>query len=194
MGSEVQVPAVNVSPSDFSVSENKIPFGMSAVRNVGSGLVAHIVSEREANGPFKDFYDFCERVDPQVLNKRAIESLIKAGGFDALGHPRAGLCLVHEQIIDRTLSARRERDVGVLSLFGDTAEDGTVGFDDVRTHVPIPAVEFDKSKRLAFEKEMLGLYVSDHPLMGVESQLRRLSECSINELREFGEGSMKVVG
>ena len=130
-----------------------------------------------------------------VLNKRTIESLIKAGGFDSLGHPRKGLCLVFEQIIDRTLANRRERDVGVLSLFGDPGDgSGEGSFDDVRRHIPIPDVEFDKSQRLAFEKEMLGLYVSDHPLKGVEGQLRRYSDCSIDELRELGEGEMRTVG
>ena len=94
-----------------------ITFGLAAVRNVGEGLVGHIVAERERNGPFIDFYDFCQRVDPQVLNKRTIESLIKAGGFDSLGHPRQGLCLVFEEIVDRTLERRREHDAGVVSLF-----------------------------------------------------------------------------
>ena len=77
-----------------------IPFGLSAVRNVGEGLVRQIVEERDKSGPFADFYDFCERVDPSVLNKRTIESLIKAGAFDSLGHPRRGLLMVFEQIID----------------------------------------------------------------------------------------------
>ena len=94
-------------------------FGLSAVRNVGEGLVALIVAEREKNGPFLDFYDFCERVDLNVLNKRTIESLIKAGGFDCMGHPRKGLLLAFEAIIDQTMARRRERDMGVMSLFGE---------------------------------------------------------------------------
>ncbi|GAC1313819.1 MAG: DNA polymerase III subunit alpha [Acidimicrobiales bacterium] len=213
MGIRVHVPDINLSMSDFTAripggvgaaaaidlpegSPGVIPFGLSAIRNVGSGLVAHIVAEREKEGPFVDFYDFCQRVDPLVLNKRTIESLIKAGGFDSLGHPRKGLCLVHEQIIDRTLSRRRERDAGVMSLFDDigqgAADGGGSGFDDAR--VPIPPVEFDKHQKLAFEKEMLGLYISDHPLMGIESALRRATECTIAELREGREGEMRTVG
>ena len=87
------------------------------MRNVGESLVERIVAEREANGPFADVYDFCRRVDPIVLNKRTIESLIKAGAFDSLGHPRQGLCLVIEEIVDRTLERRREHDVGIATLF-----------------------------------------------------------------------------
>src|SRR6202035_1382476 len=113
-------------------------------------------------GAFSDFYDFCARVDPMVLNKRTVKSLIKAGAFDALGHPRQGLCLVFEQIVDRTLARRREADQGIMSLFGDLGESGGAVFDEAR--VPVPDQDFAKSARLAFEKEMLGLYLSDHPL------------------------------
>jgi DNA polymerase III subunit alpha len=150
------------------------------------------VAEREKDGPFTDFYDFCQRVDPMVLNKRTVESLIKGGAFDSLGHPRKGLTLVHEQIIDRTLGRRRERDAGVMSLFDDLGAGDEPSFDDAR--VPIPESEFDKHQKLAFEKEMLGLYVSDHPLMGAESSLRRATECTIAEFRDAKDGEMRVVG
>ena len=122
-----------------------VPFGLSAIRNVGEGLVERIVSEREADGPFTDFYDFCPRVDPVVLNKRTVESLIKAGAFDSLGHPRQGLCLVFEQVVDRTLARRREADQGVMSLFGGPGGGGQI-FDDAR--VPVPDQEFDKHTKL----------------------------------------------
>jgi DNA polymerase III subunit alpha len=200
MGIEVLVPDINLSASDFTAvraavevqkpqgpgpGPGVIPFGLSAIRNVGEGLVERIVSEREAGGPFKDFYDFCNRVDPVVLNKRTVESLIKAGAFDSLGHPRQGLCLVSEQVLDRTLARRREADQGVLSLFGGPG-DGDHVFDDTR--VPVPEQEFDKHQKLAFEKEMLGLYVSDHPLVGAEAALRRHTDCTILDLREEGPG------
>src|SRR5579875_1975444 len=162
-----------------------ILFGLSAVRNVGEGLVERIVSERRARGPFVDFYDFCRRVDPVVLNKRTVESLIKAGAFDSLGHPRQGLCLVFEQVVERTLERRREADQGVLSLFSNGVTGD--GFDD--TKVPVPDMEFDKHVKLAFEKEMLGLYVSDHPLAGSEAALRRLTDCKIIDLRDSMEGA-----
>ena len=204
LGIRVLVPDLNLSESDFvargpvdgSTGPGSIPFGLSAVRNVGESLVGFIVSEREKNGAFRDFYDFCERVDPIVLNKRAMESLIKAGAFDSLGHPRKGLCLVFEQIVDRTLARRREAAQGIMSLFGGLEDTGGGGgFDDTR--VPIPDLEFDKADKLAAEKEMLGLYVSDHPLMGVEAALRRLTECTIAEMREPApgrEGEVKLVG
>ncbi len=190
LGIEVLVPDVNVSRSEFTAvrgggaqGKGVIPFGMSAIRNVGEGLVERIIAEREAAGPFTDFYDFARRVDPVVLNKRTVESLVKAGAFDSLGHPRMGLCQVFDQIVDRTLARRRERDQGVMSLFGDLGDgDGDGGFDDAR--VPIPAVEFDKSQRLTFEKEMLGLYISDHPLLGLEAALGRHVDATINELRD----------
>jgi DNA polymerase-3 subunit alpha len=204
IGIEVLVPDINVSVSDFTAvrgagaaRKGAIPFGMSAVRNVGSGLVERIVIDRQANGPFKDFYDFCERVDPVVLNKRTVESLIKAGAFDSLGHPRQGLCLVFEQIVDRILARRREREQGVMSLFGemsvpDSSDGGGAVFDDAR--VPIPENDFEKMQRLAFEKEMLGLYVSDHPLMGAEAALRRHAEVTVRQMREGNEGDLKWVG
>lgn len=189
LGIEVLVPNVNISGSDFTARYDEsgkgcIPFGLSAVRNVGAGLVSLIIEEREVNGDFHDFYDFCERVDPQVLNKRALDSLIKAGGFDALGHPRKGLLFSYEQIVEHTLARRRERDQGVMSLFDDVADSATESFDE---RTPIPDLAFDKSQQLAFEKEMLGLYVSDHPLMGVEHLLAKRAECTIAELRDSGE-------
>jgi DNA polymerase-3 subunit alpha len=204
----VTVPDINLSSSDFiaravpagaggedatEAVQKAVVFGLAAIRNVGEGLVGMIVEERERNGPFTDFYDFCERVDPMVLNKRSIESLIKSGAFDAMGHPRLGLLEVFELIIDRTLARRRERDAGVMSLFGDLGLDaGSSPIHDER--VPIGTNEFDETRKLAFEKEMLGLYVSSHPLLGVVAALRRHTECTIAELREMRDGECKCVG
>jgi DNA polymerase-3 subunit alpha len=218
MSIEVNVPDVNLSAAAFTARRNDAPllppaavtpvrdtasrgpgsivFGLSAVRNVGGGLVGLVEVERERGGPFTSFYDFCNRVDTSVLNKRTVESLVKAGAFDSLGHPRKGLCLVFEEIIDRTVTRRREEELGISTLFslleepaGASGDPGGGGFDE--THVTIPDVEFDKSERLALEKEMLGLYVSDHPLMGLERELRRVSDTTIRELVEratAGEG------
>ncbi|HUZ21013.1 MAG TPA: DNA polymerase III subunit alpha [Acidimicrobiales bacterium] len=218
LGIEVHVPDVNLSSSNFTARHaaeagtgGSIVFGLSAIRNVGEGLVAHIVAEREKNGPFADFHDFCCRVDPSVLNKRTVESLAKAGAFDSLGHPRKGLCLVFEDIIDGVLTRRREEELGISTLFsllGDAAadQDGTgSAYDEARRE--IPDVEFDKAELLACEKEMLGLYVSDHPLLGMESALRRHTDGSIRDLIDqaaaaaagtpagYGEGGgVRVVG
>jgi DNA polymerase-3 subunit alpha len=215
-GIAVLVPDVNESDSDFSVrpaaggegepapggeggpapggegEQAAIRFGMSAVRNVGEGVVAHIVAERERGGPFVDFYDFCDRVDPSVLNKRTLESLVKAGGFDSLGHPRQGLLHVFETIVETVIDRRRNEAEGQFDLFsavGESQADVVAG-----QRVDIPDTEFPKAQRLAFEKEMLGLYVSEHPLMGAERSLRRHVDSTLAELREAREGEMRTVG
>jgi DNA polymerase-3 subunit alpha len=200
LGIPVLVPDVNESESDFSVHpvderggvRSAIRFGMSAVRNVGEGVVAQIVAARTSGGPFTDFYDFCDRVDPSVLNKRTIESLVKAGGFDSLGHPRQGLLHAFETIVDTVIDRRRNEAEGQFDLFsasGDTEVEAVVG-----SRVAIPDTEFAKPQRLGFEKEMLGLYVSEHPLMGAERSLRRHVDATIPELRELREGELRAVG
>ncbi|HMD46610.1 MAG TPA: DNA polymerase III subunit alpha [Acidimicrobiales bacterium] len=196
LGIEVVVPDVNRSAAEFTPnpptesSGPGIVFGLAAVRNVGESLVERIVNERQAGGPFADIYDFCRRVDPVVLNKRTMESLVKGGAFDSLGHPRKGLCLVLDDIVDRTIERRREHEVGIATLFSSV--DATDGSSDhgrwEGTRVPIAEVEFDKSPRLAFEKEMLGLYISDHPLLGLESALSRHTDCTLGEMRDAGAG------
>ncbi|MET0626887.1 MAG: DNA polymerase III subunit alpha, partial [Acidimicrobiia bacterium] len=204
LGIDVLVPDVNASESDFSVRPANpetgdapaIHFGMSAVRNVGEGVVAQIVVAREEGGPFTDFYDFCDRVDPQVLNKRTIESLIKAGGFDSLDHPRQGLFQVSETILDTVIDRRRNEAEGQFDLFSALADaPGTTPVElGGGNRTLIPDTEFPKSQRLAFEKEMLGLYVSEHPMLGAERALRRYVDCSLTELRDAREGEMRSVG
>jgi len=206
MGIKVLTPDVNRSFSDFAAlspdavpadielphgSPGAITFGLSAVRNVGEALVELLRGEREANGPYESFYDFVERVPEPVLNKRTIESLIKGGVFDSLQHTRRGLLQSFERIIDTTLVRRRERDQGVMSLFGDLGDTNAAGFDE---RIAIPDIEFDKAERLRFEKEMLGLYVSDHPLMGVEAALRRKVDCTVADGIERDDGSMMILG
>jgi DNA polymerase-3 subunit alpha len=204
-GIKVLTPDINRSVHDFAAvpadqvppgvalavgSPGAIAYGLSAVRNVGSGMVNALLAERELNGPYRSFHEFAERAPEPVLNKRTVESLIKAGAFDSLGHPRKGLLMVFEQIIDATLVRRRERDQGVMSLFGDGGEDHG-GFDE---RITVPEQEFDKSDRLRFEKEMLGLYISDHPLLGVEAALRRKVECGIAEAVERDDGTTLQLG
>jgi DNA polymerase III subunit alpha len=196
MGIDVLVPDVNVSIAEFGVAVTaekpggKISFGMAAIRNVGEGLVGMIVAERAKGGPFVDFYDFCRRVDTGVLNKRSVESLIKAGAFDSLGHPRQALLAVFEGIIDNTLARRRDEELGIMSLFGEITAPTTV--HDER--IPIGTEEFDQARKLAFEKEMLGLYLSSHPLLGVEAVLRRHTDCTIADLREQRDGETRWIG
>ena len=215
MGIKVLTPDVNRSLTNFgALSPTEIPegmslkvgspgaitFGLSAVRNVGEALVEDLLAERAENGQFTDFYDFVERVPESVLNKRTIESLIKGGGFDSLGHPRRGLLSVFEHIIDTTVKRRREREKGVMSLFGEWGDDaggaaaGTGTGDSFSERTPIPELEFDKTEKLRFEKEMLGLYVSDHPLFGVESALKRKVEHALIDLPNMEDGALVTVG
>ncbi|HJP16940.1 MAG TPA: DNA polymerase III subunit alpha [Acidimicrobiales bacterium] len=197
MNIDVSVPDINLARSDFypvaekeeSKELTQITFGLSAVRNVGENLVNRILEERDSSGPFLDFYDFAERCDSTVLNKRSVESLIKAGAFDSFGYQRQGLLAASESIIDHTLARRREHEIGVLSLFGES-EEGPV-FDE---REPILDIEFDKMTRLAFEKEMLGLYISDHPLKGIEGSLRRRADTDVTGLLEEEEGVFRTVG
>ena len=198
MGIEVLVPDVNISVSDFiafdkSDGTRAIAFGMSAVRNVGEGLVGLMLAERDENGPFEDFFDFCDRVDVSVLNKRTLESLIKAGGFDSMGYSRKGLLGYFDRIIDDTVARRRKEAEGQFDLFS-MADDDDDGALVAGTRIVIPEEDFDKRQRLAFEKEMLGLYVSDHPLMGAEASLRRRTESTIAELEGVEDGTMRTTG
>ena len=171
----VEVPDINRSEVDFAAKDSRIPFGLSAVRNVGEGVVNPIVEERSSNGDYKDFYDFCERVPIAVLNKRSLEALIKAGAFESCGHSRQGLLGVAEQIVDQISNRRKEADMGIQTLFGEL-DANTGGFDE---KIQIPDAEVDQKTMLAWEKEMLGLYVSSHPLYGVEASLRQATDCSI---------------
>jgi DNA polymerase-3 subunit alpha len=198
MGIEVLVPDVNISVSDFIAFDKPdgtraIAFGMSAVRNVGEGLVGLMLAERDENGPFEDFFDFCDRVDVSVLNKRTLESLIKAGGFDSMGYSRKGLLGYFDRIIDDTVARRRKEAEGQFDLFS-MADDDDDGALVAGTRIVIPEEDFDKRQRLAFEKEMLGLYVSDHPLMGAEASLRRRTESTIAELEGIEDGTMRTTG
>ncbi len=199
LGIDVLVPDVNESVSDFSVRPasdggfGAIRFGLSAVRNVGEGVVAHVVAAHDDGGPFTDFFDFCERVDLSALNKRTLDSLIKAGGFDSLGHSRRGLGEVFEGIVDQVLERRRKEAEGQFDLFASLAD--VAGPEVVMQRTPIPEIEYPKATRLALEKEMLGLYVSEHPMLGAERALRRYVDCTLSELRDGArEGDLKTVG
>ena len=188
MGIPVHVPDVDVSESDFVGVDGSIAFGLSAIRNVGEAVVAHIVAERTESGPFADFGDFVDRVDVSALNKRTVESLIKAGGFDSLGHSRRGLLEVAHDTLDATIARRRAEEMGQYSLFGGEAS----GVEE--TGLVIPEVEWDKKVQLGFEKEMLGLYVSDHPLLGVEKALATMCSTSVPGMWDMEDKSTATIG
>jgi len=176
MGIKVLPPDVNASTAMFTPVGADIRFGMAAVRNVGTAVVESIVAARKSKGAYTSFADFLRKVPVNVCNKRVIESLIKAGAFDEFGHPRKGLLLIHEQAIDTVIDVKRNEAIGQDSLFGEDTE-SAASFD-----VPVPAGEWDKTTLLGFEREMLGLYVSDHPLLGVEHALAAVTDCSVAEL------------
>jgi DNA polymerase-3 subunit alpha len=168
-------PDVNASSAVFTAAGEDIRFGLAAVRNVGAGVVAAITGARQEAGAFTSFSDFLRKVPATVCNKRVIESLIKAGAFDSLGHPRRGLMLIHEQAVDSVIDVKRNAAFGQDSLFGDS--DSASAFE-----VPVPAGEWPKPAVLAFEREMLGLYVSDHPLLGREQALAAVTDLDVAEL------------
>ena len=188
MGIPVHVPDVNVSESDFGGVGGAIAFGLSAIRNVGEAVVEQIVAERTESGSFKDFGDFVDRVDVSVLNKRTVESLIKAGGFDSLGHTRRGLLEVAHETLDATIARRRAEEMGQYSLFGG-ADDGVESVGLV-----VADVEWDKKVQLGFEKEMLGLYVSDHPLLGIEKTLETMCSTSVPGMWEMEDKTTATIG
>src|SRR5215472_1122816 len=177
MGIKVLPPDVNASTAMFTPVGEDIRFGMAAVRNVGTNVVESIVEARTSKGAFESFADFLRKVPVNVCNKRVIESLIKAGAFDSFGHPRKGLLLIHEQAIDNVIDSKRNEMNGQFSLFDDDVEAAAAVFD-----VPVPDGEWDKRTLLGFEREMLGLYVSDHPLLGLEHVMGEKTDCSIGQL------------
>lgn len=179
MGITVLPPDVNSSSANFTAVGSDIRFGLTAVRNVGANVVEAIVAAREEKGEFTSFTDFLDKVPAVVCNKRTIESLIKAGAFDSLAPSRRALLLVHEQAVDAVVGIKRKEAEGQFDLFAGMGADD----DAVSVTVEVPDVpDWDKKQRLAFEREMLGLYVSDHPLSGLEHVLATASDCSITTL------------
>jgi DNA polymerase III subunit alpha len=196
MGIKVLPPDVNESDSNFTPRGTDIRFGLSAIRNVGQNVVGSIIETRRAKGRYKDFADFLAKVEPVVCNKKVVESLIKAGSFDSLGHTRRGLVAVHAEIIDAAMGTKRAEAVGQFDLFGSADDDqGPAGLG-LAFEIAIPSTEWDKTTLLAAERDMLGLYVSDHPLFGIEHVLSRLVDCSISSLTtdEHAEGGILTIG
>ena len=187
MGIKVLPPDVNESDAMFTAVGTDIRFGLGAIRNVGANVVQAIVVARDAHGPACDFHEFLDKVPLVVCNKRVIESLIKAGAFDSLRHPRRGLMEVYEHAVDQVVEIKRNAEHGQDSLLGGF---GLESAEAVGGHDPVPEVDdWDKRTRLAFEREMLGLYVSDHPLNGLEHVLSAERTTTIAGLSERGEGA-----
>jgi DNA polymerase III subunit alpha len=193
MGIKVLPPDVNESDALFTPRGTDIRFGLAAIRNVGANVVDSIVRTRRAKGAYADFPDFLRKVDALACNKRLVESLIKAGAFDSLGHTRRGLSQIHAEAIDACLETKRAEAIGQFDLFG--GDDAAVPADDSFA-VAIPVGEWEKTALLAYEREMLGLYVSDHPLFGIEHVLAAAVDCPVSALTGEGvaEGSVVTLG
>lgn len=178
MGIQVLPPDVNESESMFTTVGDAIRYGLAAIRNVGTAVVDKLVDRRREAGPAESFYDFLDQAPLEVCNKRLVESLIKAGAFDSMGHPRRALMEVFESAVDNVIDLKRNQAFGQDDLFGAGAGD-----QPQPTSATVPDLpDWDKRTKLAFEREMLGLYVSDHPLNGIDHIIAGLRDMSISQL------------
>ncbi|MDX6379849.1 MAG: polymerase subunit alpha [Rubrobacteraceae bacterium] len=189
MGIEVLPPDVNESGHRFTVVGNTIRFGLSAVKNVGSNFVESVIAAREKDGPFEDLFDFCERVDCKSYNKRTIESLIKCGAFDYMRHSRAAMLEVHGQAVELAQKGSKEENTDQFCMF-ESAELAELA----PPRPQIPDVEDDRRGTLEWEKETLGLYVSDHPLRPVVHKLKKHIDTTVSELDGCRDGAVVWVG
>ena len=191
MGIKVLPPDVNESASDYTPIGSDIRFGLTAIRNVGENVVASIVANRLSKGRFTSFGDFLSKVDQQVCNKKTIESLIKAGAFDSLGATRRGLMMVYLEAIDSVNEAKRAEAIGQFDLFGAGFGEETTAVTGVE--LDIPGGEWEKNLLLSYEREMLGLYVSDHPLLGIEHVLRAAVDMPLSQIADDSIAHEQVV-
>jgi DNA polymerase-3 subunit alpha len=181
MGITVLPPDVNESEREFAAIGQDIRFGLGAIRNVGANVVDSILKARKEKGKFVDFSDYLRKVDAVACNKKVVESLVKAGAYDSLGHPRKGLHMIHVEAVDAIMDTKKAEAIGQFDLFGtgDTSGESMGAFD-----VKIPDEHWESKHQLALEREMLGLYVSGHPLKGVEHVLESYSDTSIARILE----------
>ncbi len=185
-GIKIFLPDVNKSQEDFSIEGNSIRFGLSAIRNVGSSVVEEIISSRQTR-PFQSFLDFLTRVDLSRVNKKAVESLIKAGAFDSLGYKRKELLNSYPLFLEMIQKQKKEQEKGQMSLFGkEEVEETKENIEKLG--------EFEQSELLSMEKEMLGVYVSGHPLTGLEKLLEFHISHTSSALEETVDGQEIVVG
>jgi DNA polymerase-3 subunit alpha len=196
VGIEVLPPDINMSAKNFAVEDGRINFGLSAIKNVGEKPIEDIVLERKENGAFTDIHDFCSRLASRQVNRRLIESLNKAGAFVNTDWSRAQVDAVLEQALEEAQIAQKDREAGQSSLFdlmgGGEEESGSGGGGGMLEKPSIP--EWDEVMVLQLEKEMLGLYISSHPLKKHMSVLRRYGTPGMLELSDFGEGRIVNVG
>jgi len=182
-------PDVNASAVDFTPVGGEVRYGLSAVRNVGAGAVEQIIAARREKGEFASFADFCRKVDPSVLHKKVLESLTLAGAFESLGHTRRGLLEAYDRVAGPIVSQRRAEAAGQFSLFGQ-GERASEEIDEAVLEGP----EFEKQELLALEKQVLGQYVTDHPLLAVRGRLEAQADVDTSALATLGDGDVVTVG
>ncbi|MFD0362443.1 DNA polymerase III subunit alpha [Nocardia sp. GCM10030253] len=194
LGITVLPPDVNESELNFASVGTDIRFGLGAVRNVGANVVSSIIAARKEKSKFTDFSDYLNKIDAVACTKKVTESLIKAGGFDSLGHPRKGLLLIHSDAIDAVMSTKKAEAIGQFDLFGGM-DDGDDSMASV-FNVKVPEDEWETKHKLALEREMLGLYVSGHPLNGVEHVLAAQADTQIPAILEgdVKDGAQVTIG
>jgi len=194
-GVRVLQPDVNASVAEFTAVGDDVRFGLRSVRNVGDNVIDAVVDARRRGGTFTSFSDFLAKAELPALNKRAVESLIKAGTFDSLGHSRKGLTAIHEEAIDAVIPVKKAASFGQDDLFADPG--GARGHEPAfGLDFPVDDAEWPRAQLLAAEREMLGLYVSAHPLDGAERILSGARDCSIAELLASGRttGDVRLSG
>lgn len=193
IGIEVLPPDINASYSKFSVDGDHIRFGLAAVKNVGANAIDNIVAERDANGPYQNLTDLVKRIDSKFANKKTIESLIKCGAFDSTGDNRASLMFAYEEILDSISKDKKRNVAGQISMFDMFADMGRQ--DELELGKIERVEEFKDRIRLDMEKEVLGLYVSGHPLSEYSEKLENrtsISNVRINKLREEPEKLLEL--
>lgn len=188
---DVLPPDINESCHDFTVINDRIRFGLAAVKNVGGAALDSIIEERDTDGPYKSLGDFCKRVDSRKVNRRVIESLIKAGAFDSLQGKRSQLIAILDQAMDQAQATQRDKESGQLSLFSLMPEET----QEKSSNIPMPDIlEWDKKERLQYEKETVGFYITGHPLDDFREELKQVAYNQITTLNECGDGAAVRIG
>jgi DNA polymerase III subunit alpha len=201
MGIQILPPDVNLSDHEFVVVDGNIRFGLDAVKGVGYAAVEAIKAARDAGGPFQSLWDFCARVDPRAVNKRAIEALIKCGALGSTGDSRKGMLAVLERAQAAGQKSQLDAQIGQGSIFdlapapgGQAGVGGAAGAFSAPAHPPIPPGEFDQAQLLAVEKEAIGLFISAHPLKEVREALRAAVDAPLSALPERRDGEWVTAG
>ena len=194
LGISVLQPDINQSEENFIAVGDDIRYGLAAVRNVGAEVVESIKKTRKEKGNFTSFSDYLDKIELLACNKRITESLIKAGAFDSLEHPRKGLMLIQEDAVDSVLSTKKAADKGQFDLFAGLGGDG--GAENAAFAIEVPDDEWDRKHKLALEREMLGLYVSGHPLDGFEEAIDAQTDTQLTTILsgELRNGAEVTIG